>query len=128
MNDDNDVMIDLKFLKICGEIAVNNYDINGNKINSNNLKDPKYSSCFGSFNDLCPIYINVGLTEILLGDSLYIANKIHKCNGNIKLNIEPYLSHVYPISANILDESKYAIVRALSWLLPKCKKAKYSKL
>ena len=100
-----------------GKIAANNYNINGDIINNNDLKNKYISCCFGEWNNLCPIYISVGATEMLLGDSLYISNKINQSNGKVLLNIEPFLPHIFPVCVNVFPEAKYSVVRATDWIL-----------
>lgn len=57
--------------------------------------NPDFSPLFGSFEGFPRTYIQVGLNEILLDDSLKLAEKIQKENGLVKLSVYENGWHVF---------------------------------
>mmetsp|Transcript_44247 Transcript_44247/g.39488 ORF Transcript_44247/g.39488 Transcript_44247/m.39488 type:complete len:454 (-) Transcript_44247:772-2133(-) len=81
------------------------------------LKDPSHSPLYGEWNDLCPIYFMVGATEMLVDDTLKAAKKAYDCGVKIKVDIEPFMHHTWPLFLRTLPEAQYAVVRASDFIM-----------
>ena len=70
------------------------------------LKNPLVSPVYGDFAGLPPIYIQVGEDEILLSDSMRVAQK---AGGEVELEIWPGMWHVFQVFMRQMPESRAAI-------------------
>jgi len=61
------------------------------------LEDPIVSPLFGSFKLLPPTFYVVGSNECLLSDSIRAFSKSHNAGVKSKLEIVPYMFHVFPL-------------------------------
>ena len=69
--------------------------------------DPRFSPLFGDLSGLPPVFIMAGRNEILLDDSVRLADRIEECGGQAALDIEEVGWHVYaqmpiPIAARAM--------------------------
>lgn len=71
--------------------------------------DPRCSPLFGSQSNLPPVLIQVGAGEILLDDSVHVADKIRTAGGEVKLDVWRKMHHVWHFSAGIVPEGRRAI-------------------
>lgn len=81
-----------------------------------NRKDPLLSPIFGDFEGFPPVLITVGSHEILMSDSITIAEKIKKAGGDVTLHIGEGMFHVYPLMDNLIPESKRAMKEILEFI------------
>lgn len=75
-------------------------------------RTPMASPLYGDLSDLPPLLIQVSDREILLDDSVRVAEKIRAAGGMVQLQIWPNLPHVWQIGQNILPEAKKALKQA----------------
>ncbi len=71
--------------------------------------DPICSALFADQSGLPPIFIQVGEDEILLDDSVRLAEKIKAAGGKVRLDIWPKVYHVWHRSAAVVPEARRAI-------------------
>uniref|UniRef100_UPI00405698EA alpha/beta hydrolase n=1 Tax=Agathobacter sp. TaxID=2021311 RepID=UPI00405698EA len=69
---------------------------------------PYISPVFGEFHDFPPILIQVGSTEMLLSDSLVVAEKLKEAGCEVRLSVYEDMFHVFQMSGMLLPESKKA--------------------
>ena len=65
---------------------------------------------------LPPLLIQVGSAEVLLDDSLTLAQKAGAADVDVKLEIWPHMPHVWHIFAPLLTEARDAISAGAAWL------------
>jgi acetyl esterase/lipase len=74
-------------------------------------RTPYASPVFGDLAGLPPVLIQVGSDEMLLDDSLRIAEKLRSAGGQVELEIWPRMPHGWHLYARILPEGQRAIRR-----------------
>ena len=123
-NENYDGMIvldkDIVLPKMASCYIDNNGDIYPNAKNKDLkkwAKRGKISSVNGKFNKyLCPLYLMVGATELLLDDSIDVANKAYKNDVDVQLDIAPYMFHTWPLFINQFDEAIDSVVRGANFI------------
>jgi acetyl esterase/lipase len=75
-------------------------------------KIPLASPLYGNLHGLPPLLILVGTNEVLLDDSVRLANRARAAGAEVKLDIWPEMLHVWPLFAAFLPEGRLALVRA----------------
>ena len=88
--------------------STNNMLYNSSYIGDHDPKEPYISPVFGNFENLPPMLIQVGTHEVLLSDSITIAQKAKKEGLKVKLSIYEGMFHVFQMSGEILPESRQA--------------------
>ena len=83
------------------------------------VKDPKFSPLYGDFKGLCPMYFSVCATEILFDDTIFAAEKVYKSGVDVKVDIEPFMSHCFAHQTNILPEAYSQTVKVSQWMMEK---------
>ncbi|MFN8310031.1 MAG: alpha/beta hydrolase [Chitinophagales bacterium] len=73
-----------------------------------NLENPYASPFFGNPEGLCPLYIQVGDTELLLDDSRRFAEKAHHAGVEVQLEVWPHMFHAWQGFWMILPEGRHA--------------------
>ena len=73
------------------------------------LNDPRLSPLYADLQGLPPLFIQVGSDEILLDDSVRLAQKAEEAGVEISLNIWKNQFHVWQISWQFLPEARKAI-------------------
>lgn len=71
--------------------------------------NPYISPVYAEYNDFPPMFISVGSHELLLSDSLTIADKLTKAGVEVDLDITEGMFHVFPLFGNKMPESKRAM-------------------
>ena len=79
--------------------------------------DPRASPLFSEFSGAPPVWLTVSDTEILLDDTLRMADRLRACGGNVDLTVERDLPHVWPIFHNILPEARATLDALASWIV-----------
>ncbi|TKB57546.1 alpha/beta hydrolase [Ferrimonas aestuarii] len=79
-------------------------------LNGHTPCDPYASPLAAELHDLAPVLVQVGSIEILLDDSVRLANRIRHHGGEADLMIWPGLPHVFPLFYQ-LPEAKEALAR-----------------
>jgi acetyl esterase/lipase len=83
------------------------------------LKDrtnPLVSPLFGDFSGLAPLLIHVGSDEILLSDSIRLAERAGFARVKVKLMIAPDMPHVWHFMTTELGTARSAIAAAGVWI------------
>jgi monoterpene epsilon-lactone hydrolase len=109
-NEDKDPMIPTKGLSVWSE----NY-APGNK------SHPYVSPIFGDLKGLCPMYIQVGDSEVLMDDSVHFAALAKKAGVEIKLEVWRDMFHAWQGFWMILPEGKAANIKLSKYLKEKMK-------
>ena len=69
---------------------------------------PYISPAFGDFWGFPPVLIQVGSTEMLLSDSLTVAEKLKQAGCKVRLSVYDDMFHVFQMSGMLLPESQKA--------------------
>ncbi|MFA9377633.1 MAG: alpha/beta hydrolase [Lachnotalea sp.] len=104
-----------------GESYTKNYEIdplfgntkdsmifNSAYIGNNDVKNPYISPIFGEYDEFPPILMQVGSYEMLLSDTIEVANKIKEKGSKVKLSIYEGMFHVFQMSKFLIPESRNA--------------------
>ena len=70
---------------------------------------PYASPVFGSFEGVAPLFMNVGDDELLLDDTLRVAERASRAGVDVTLHVQPEGFHVYPLFVPDAPESRHAI-------------------
>lgn len=89
---------------------------NRDYIGNNNPRNPYISPLFGDFEDFPPVLIQVGSIEMLLSDSVSVAEKIKKEKGKVRLSVYEGMFHVFQYANYLLPESKEAWIEIRRFL------------
>ena len=78
--------------------------------------EPLASPVNADLRGLPPLLIQVGSAEVLLDDSITLAQKAGAADVDVKLEIWPHMPHVWHIFSGFLGEARDAIAGATAWL------------
>lgn len=83
--------------------------------------NPYISPVFGDFEGFPPMLIQVGRDEMLLSDSVDVAQKAKEKNVKVRLSIYEGMFHVFQMALQLLPESRKAWeeVRRFIWIMKK---------
>lgn len=81
-------------------------------IGDTDRRDPRLSPLFGDFAGLPPLYIQVGTSEALLDDSVFLARNAMLANVEVQLEGWPHMQHVWHLEADTLSQARDAISAA----------------
>ena len=108
-------------LTASGSSYTENYDIDpvfGNErselvfnnpyIGDANPRDPRISPAFGDFTGFPPMLIQVGTDEMLLSDSIIVAEKARSAGVKVRFTKYQGMFHVFQMAGTIMQESKQA--------------------
>lgn len=79
-------------------------------------RDPLASPLYADLCGLPPLLIQVGTAEILLDDSVRVAEAVRRCGGSVTLEQWPDMVHVWHLFAPMLPEGRAGIEQAAAWL------------
>ena len=79
-------------------------------------RDPLAAPIYGDYSGGSPIYIQVGADEVLLDDSLRVADSARNAGTAVTLDVFPGMQHVFQMRAGSLPEADDAIARVGVWL------------
>lgn len=77
-------------------------------IGEDDVKNPYISPLYGDFTNFPEMLIQVGSMEMLLSDSISVANKINAKGGFVKLSVYEGMFHVFQMCFSMIPESKNA--------------------
>ncbi len=80
-------------------------------------KNPLVSPVFADFTGLPPLMLQVGSDEILLDDSVRVAEKAKKQGVEVELDILEGMVHGFQISVGLVPESQDAINKIGEFML-----------
>ena len=78
--------------------------------------DPRMSPVFGDFAGLPPLDIQVGDAEVLLGDSLAVAEKAKDAGVSVNLDIYPDMQHIWQVLWPFIPEGADAIAKTAAFV------------
>jgi len=84
-----------------------------------NLKDPYANPLYADLTGLPPIFMQVGGDEVLLDDSVRLAEHARKAGVDVSIDIFPGMQHSFQMAAGRAPESDDAISRFVEWVKPK---------
>jgi epsilon-lactone hydrolase len=79
--------------------------------------EPLVSPLYGDFRDLPPFQLNVGSTEILLDDSVRVAERARADGVPVDLRVVPDMPHVWQFLNRVTPEARMAMDEAAAYLL-----------
>ena len=127
-NKTHDSVINANAAKKMVPMCIGNIDVNGKSTNKNYTgKEPFISALHGEFKGLPPLYFIVGGTENVLNETIKSAKKAYDSNVSVKMEIDPYAFHGWPLFLNTIPEAKYAVSKAATFFMDHSKKYKYKR-
>jgi acetyl esterase/lipase len=108
-NTGKDLIFNIQWVKVMAQMFVGE---NGN------LRDPLASPLYGDLKGLPPIYIHVGGDELLLDDSIRLAESGDKAGVDITVDVFPGMQHTFPMAAGRAPESDESLRRFAEWAKP----------
>jgi monoterpene epsilon-lactone hydrolase len=75
----------------------------------NQIMNPLASPVYADASGLPPLYIQVGGDEVLLSDSLRLADNVRSSGGEAEIEIWPQMWHVFQVFVGVMPESHKAI-------------------
>lgn len=94
-----------------------------NYIGNQNPCDPDISPYYADLHDLPPVFITAGTEELLMDDSIRLAEKMVDSGGDVTINVVKGVPHVFPLFYQ-LSEARDAIKHLSGFVLEKLKEAK----
>lgn len=82
-------------------------------------RDPEVNPVYAYTGGLPPIYVQVGEHEVLLDDSIALADAVRRDGGEVELDVVPEMQHVFHFLAGTAPEADDAIARLAAWARPK---------
>lgn len=79
------------------------------------LEDPIASPLYGDLKGLAPLYFQVGGDELLLDDSLQMAEKAKKAGVEVRVDIFPKMQHSFFMAAGRAPEADHSIQLFAEW-------------
>lgn len=83
---------------------------------SHSTKDPGVSPFYADPKGLCPILVHVGTEEVLLDDSVLLAQRYQAAGADIQLKVWKDCMHVFHISWKFLPEGRKAIKEIVQFI------------
>jgi acetyl esterase/lipase len=71
-------------------------------------KDPYLSPVFGDFKGFPPVLMQVGSYEVLLSDTLMVADKLKKTGVKRRISVYEGMFHVFQMGLDLIPESQEA--------------------
>ncbi|KQX19626.1 MULTISPECIES: alpha/beta hydrolase [unclassified Sphingomonas] len=84
-----------------------------------NPRDPRAAPVHGDYRGICPLYFQVGGAEILMDDSLRVADLARQADVDVTVDVAPGMQHVFQLRAGRLAQADEAIGRIAGWLRPR---------
>lgn len=78
--------------------------------------DPAVSPLFAEFSAPAPVWLAAGSTEVLLDDSVRMADRLRRAGGKVTLVIGPDCPHVWPLFHNTLPEGRRTLNDLAAWI------------
>ena len=79
--------------------------------------DPRASPLFGAFTSAPPVYLTVGDSEILLDDTLRMAERLRQCGVDVSCDVAQDLPHVWPLCQGLLPEADATLAQISDWIV-----------
>ena len=81
-------------------------------------RDPRFSPLYANLAGLPPVIIHVASTEMLLDDSVRLADRARAAGVEVTLRVFPGLWHSFPVSANLPEANR--AVREIAEFAQQC--------
>lgn len=81
---------------------------NKDYVGENDPKNPYISPMFGEYDGFPPMLIQVGSIEMLLSDSVSVAEKAKEAGAKVKLTVYEGMFHIFQMALKLLPESRAA--------------------
>ncbi len=81
---------------------------NKDYVGDNDPRNPYISPLFGNFEGFPPMLLQVGSVEMLLSDSVSVAEKAKAAGGKVKLSIYEGMFHIFQMAMKLMPESRAA--------------------
>jgi epsilon-lactone hydrolase len=78
--------------------------------------NPMISPIFADLNDLCPMLVHVGTSEILLSDSISLQKAAENTNTQLELLVWEEMFHVWHMAWRTVPEAQKAIMEVVAYL------------
>ncbi|MSQ41464.1 MAG: alpha/beta hydrolase [Dehalococcoidia bacterium] len=85
-------------------------------LGSADARDPLASPLYGDFRELPPLLLQVGDAEVLLDDTLRVAERARTAGVRVTVEVEPEAPHVYQLAAAEAPEAQAAVRRIGAFL------------
>lgn len=92
-------------------------------LGSHPVDDPRASAVFGDFRNFPPLLMQVGSDEILLDDTLRVAERVEQAGGEVRLEVAEGMMHVFQMLTWLIPEAKAALRRAGGFIAEKLEAA-----
>jgi len=79
-------------------------------------RTPLISPVFGDYAGLAPILIHVGADEVLMSDSIKVAEAAGLANVPVELVIERDMQHVWHFMLGMLTQARTSVAQAGAWM------------
>jgi epsilon-lactone hydrolase len=83
-------------------------------------RTPYASPLYGDHSDLPPTLIQVGSDEVLLDDSVRMAERLEAAGCHVEIEVWPRMPHAWQLWARIIPEANAAIARIGAFVQSKC--------
>lgn len=83
---------------------------NKDYVKDNDPKNPYISPLFGDYEGFPPLLIQVGSIEMLLSDSVLVAEKAREAGASVKLTVYEGMFHIFQMALKLIPESREAWV------------------
>lgn len=84
------------------------------------VEDVYVSPVFGDYRGMPPLFVSVGTEEVLLDDSLKVAEQAHKAQVPYKLKVGRGQVHVYPLLWQFIPEARTAMEDMVQFVWTHC--------
>lgn len=81
---------------------------NKDYVGDNDPRNPYISPLFGDFDGFPPMLLQVGSVEMLLSDSVLVAEKVKAAGGKVKLSVYEGMFHIFQMAMKLMPESRAA--------------------
>ncbi|MFN7709378.1 MAG: alpha/beta hydrolase [Holosporales bacterium] len=73
-------------------------------------QNPLASPLYGAYHGLPPLMMQVGSDEVLLDDTLRVAEKARAAGGRVRLEVVPSMFHVFQLAVGFLPQADQALI------------------
>lgn len=81
---------------------------NSSYIGDNDPRESYISPVFGEYHGFPPVLMQVGSEEVLLSDTLTVAEKLRNARGKLRLSVYDGMFHVFQMALRLIPESREA--------------------
>ena len=78
--------------------------------------DPYLSPAYGEYHDFPPVLMTVGSHEMILDDTLSVAEKLKAAGGSVKVIVGEGMFHIYPLLRSLSPTGRKTFMEILSFI------------